>query len=633
MLNRPNEGSARSRFAAQTLARRPALTLLTLGIAVLLTLEALHVGHIARDAHIAVALLALIGTVALGLHTHRVPLAWAPPRLRPLVGPALNLGVFGAHVAWFAFGLGLTKGSAPDAHVWTAGMWLTGLCLLSIGLPGLSRNPATRGHARLATLWRRTLTNTTLTAVIFGALGAGLLGALGVIDELFGGVRDSVFVTTALWVTVTAFLTWMSQLVRDLEHAGDAEPVPPLWQALARRVLAPLLVVYLGILSAYELYVVTSGHMPKNMLSPLLIGSGVAGLLCAMLVELMRADADASAAPTALRTAAGVGVEVAPRPFMETLRGAMLVSRVVPVVLIVLLPLAFFALLARVEQYGWTPFRVVRMNMLLGLFTLSVWGSVRLVRQKQALFREIPLVLAGLSLVAAVGPLSARNVSLHSQTARVERMLAAHNITLPVHKALDTPITLDADAYDDLHTALEDMGRAFGADVRTQALGPAFASSSRWLNRDLRPLLGVDRARRAIETTTHNWPSAWVTLPDGTQLARPRYYRGILPGQAQLDRMDETGDVVLRLAAAGCEDQELRATLPTPADDETQSAPRLLPLLNRAGAIRGHIALTDHTYHRRGDDVPFLNMDGWTVLLKPGIAVDGPDVACAGTAP
>ena len=77
-------------------------------------------------------------------------------------------------------------------------------------------------------------------------------------------------------------------------------------------------------------------------------------------------------------------------------------------------------LYTRLSQYGMTEERYTIGICLVWLFMLTVW---HIAKPKQAHIKHVPMILAALFLIGALGPWSAVSVSTRSQHARLEKLL------------------------------------------------------------------------------------------------------------------------------------------------------------------------------------------------------------------
>ncbi|ACY18586.1 DUF4153 domain-containing protein [Haliangium ochraceum] len=397
-----------------------------------------------------------------------VPLCFALTVLRErgVLPRAVHVGVGAlAGVAVLA-ALWAALGSTSDADSLRFG-WPYGLSLLvAFPLPFVAvavGEPATRLR-RFLTFVRRFFAQTTIW-VLVGAVAHAALGVIfGALNELFQLDIFRIWADTAAFVSaliVLAYLYRMSSAADPSgQGAGDEEPMPELWRRLATAVGVPFVCVMLAILVVYELMVLGRGELPRNLLSPLVIGAGFAGFLCVLIIAAM------------LDQHVGKGPLSPADPHRWARRRSIRVVRAFPLVLLALLPMAGWALMLRIEQYGFTPFRVVRMAALVCLGVLSALGTWRWLRARTPLTWQMPAAIAGFALVTAFGPLSAINLSLSSQVERLDVLLDQAGIA-GRHVAAPDPgvlIRLDGEAYWELERDIELLVKLGGEDGLAQVL-------------------------------------------------------------------------------------------------------------------------------------------------------------------
>lgn len=258
-------------------------------------------------------------------------------------------------------------------------------------------------------------------------------------SHLYTDLAGAVFFGVAPWI----FVGGIRRLV-----APPPDGVPVAVSRLGRWLYAPVLVIYLAILYAYALKVLATGELPKNLVSPLVIAAGMIGFVGATLLEPVHDD--------------------------EEHRGLSLLVRWMPALLVPLLPLAFWAVLERLGQYGWTEFRYLRVAILVVLSVLAVLGTVRLARRRPPLMSTIPVVMCAALLVAATGPWGALAVSKRDQSARLRAALAGARIDprrLPSNTAV-----VDSTLYDRIDGTARYLMEAHGRRA-LQAVIPALPDS------------------------------------------------------------------------------------------------------------------------------------------------------------
>ena len=200
------------------------------------------------------------------------------------------------------------------------------------------------GGAGWAFAWRLALriVGISLYAV---ALYAVLAGAVGATISLFELRQPEHLYTDLMGAVFFCFASWI--LVGGIHRLSAPRPawVPEGVSRLGRWLYAPVLVIYLAVLYAYAVKVVATGELPKNLVSPLVIAAGMIGLLGAVLLEPVHDD--------------------------DEHRGVSLLVRALPALLLPLVPLALWALGARLGEYGWTEFRYVRLAAVLAIGVLG----------------------------------------------------------------------------------------------------------------------------------------------------------------------------------------------------------------------------------------------------------------------
>jgi hypothetical protein len=228
------------------------------------------------------------------------------------------------------------------------------------------------------------------------------------IEELFGLSSKKAAADLSLLLLAGFVLVAVERLLPDRHAAGK---IPELWRRLATAIGAPFVSVMMAILVVYEISVAVRGELPQNLLSPLLLGAGFVGYLCTLIITAVAAEPVGSGALS----------PADPHRFLRD--RSVRLARAFPVVLLALLPMALWAVSVRIEQYGLTPFRVVRFTALLCLVVLSFLGAVRWLRGQPPLGWHVPAVIAAFALAISAGPLGAVNLSVRSQAHRLDRLL------------------------------------------------------------------------------------------------------------------------------------------------------------------------------------------------------------------
>jgi hypothetical protein len=399
--------------AARAFERAPAEVAVALCIAAAFS-YAIEIGDHAMPRWFEVAITALLmGAVAwTGTLLHALG-AWSlrTRHIVTLLGAVLA-GLYGGFVLDFD----------RSAEGWRAAMLVAAAALWLVAVPVIAARRRTAraagggaGDATVAadgvgaadaTSLMRVVTGRVLLRVIgallyCAALFAGLALALGAINTLFeldmkgtiyGHVFAWIFFVLAPWIVIGGL---------D-EYVRPAPPRPEVASVVHRMtafLVPPLVVLYFAILYAYTVRIAVTGEVPKNIVSPLVLAAGALALLALLLFD-----------PPARGTAGARVLRAAPPLFVP------------------LSVLGAWAILLRVEQYGWTEFRLLRL-LLLGAFgVLAALASVQVLRRQRLTLYGAPLALAGLLVLAAIGPWSVLSVSRASQQARLDAALQAAGV-------------------------------------------------------------------------------------------------------------------------------------------------------------------------------------------------------------
>jgi hypothetical protein len=317
----------------------------------------------------------------------------------------------------------------------------------------------------------------------WGLLWAGAMAALGVVflalHELFRLHVDRLGGDALIVLTAGFILVYLHRLLDD----DPATPgrMPELWRRLATTIGAPFVSVMLAILLVYEVVVLVRGELPRNMLSPLIMAAGFVGFLSTLIISSVLGEDVGTA-----------GLQPA-EPHRWARRRSIRLARAFPIVLIVLLPMAGWALWIRVEQYGVTPFRAVRAMGLLCLATLSVLGAVRWLRGRAPLGWEVPGAIFVFALAAAFGPTSAVRLSIASQTQLLGRWLDEAGAGRVIDDAAGARrIEVDPVRHGELRDAIEVLAQLGGEPAIRGVLSGAVAPcTERWRSSDCLKRLGV----------------------------------------------------------------------------------------------------------------------------------------------
>lgn len=245
-------------------------------------------------------------------------------------------------------------------------------------------------------LFLRFLIGAVYSAVLF----AGLAVALAGIDNLLG-IEVAGETYARLWILI-AFVChpWftLAGIPRDFAALERRTDYPAGLRAFAQYVLLPLVAVYLVILTAYLVRVVATRVWPSGWIGYLVSALAALGILSLLLIHPERDRPDAR--------------------WIDRYARAFWIAILPPTAMLLL------AAWKRIDQYGITERRYLLTVLAIWLAVIAVVYAVSRSRN----IKWIPLSLAGIALATFVGPWSAYAVSRHSQTDRLERLLAGNEI-------------------------------------------------------------------------------------------------------------------------------------------------------------------------------------------------------------
>jgi hypothetical protein len=346
--------------------------------------------------------------------------------------------------------------------------------------------PRPRGDFRAFNLML--FSRTALALLMTQALAAGLVFALFAAKRLFDvqidDERGGQLWFALMGVFNTAFV--LAGVPRDWDRLGASFPTPRPLDFLARLVLLPLSALYLAILYAYSVKIIVLREWPRGWVSAPIMVFAALGLLTILLLEPRR------------------------------LTGSRLVRafcRGFSFALLPLVGLLVAAISRRALEYGLTEERCL-VYAVAGF--LAVVGAYFVFSRARNL-AVIPGALAVLALLTAAGPLSARALSVRSQTARARALLEKNHLL--VHGVL-RPAAARVSAGDEheLSAALHylDERDALGgvlawrpaSDPCTGCVGPATATTAPELVR----ALGLSYRPWGVETEDRS-TRIWAKMP------------------------------------------------------------------------------------------------------------------------
>lgn len=251
------------------------------------------------------------------------------------------------------------------------------------------------GSSNILDFWHfnKTLFLRFITAFIFSAvLFAGLSIALLTIDTLFNyNIKDTVYFNLfVLLATVFNSLFFLAGVPDSLNNTIQDKSYPKVLKIFTQYVLIPLLTIYFGILVVYELKIAINSELPNGMVSILILGYAVFGILSYLLIYPISNDS---------------GNEWM-RQFSKLFFWLMLP----------LLVLLFVAIWVRTDNYGLTEMRYFIILLAIWLLALCLY----FILYKSPSIQLIPISLFILTLLSTYGPQSPFNLSKKSQQARLQ---------------------------------------------------------------------------------------------------------------------------------------------------------------------------------------------------------------------
>jgi hypothetical protein len=364
------------------------------------------------------------------------------------------------------------------AEVWRWGFLSGGLALGVMMLPWVAnpfpdlRRPLAAWHSNvrmgLRALAAALYTSFLGLGIVLGLLAFEGLFEVGVDRDVYGHVLLWVYAVGGVWIVATGL-----PRLADGAAEGVEQHARFVYWAASLLVL-PLLGLYLLILYGYGGKVLVTGAAPRNLLSPLALGAALLGLVTLFLIEPLRSSDE--------------------RTWLVRLLDA------VPLAYLPLLPMPTWAIWVRIQQYGWTEFRYLRLLAVGGTALCFGWAAWRVGRGRAYSATVLPAVFALLLLFGAFGPSGALSVAKTSQLARLQSHLS------------------------DIESGSETGTPAFRADVRSRVRYLARHFGMRALD----PVLGTDAPRpESVEAalTVLGLPEP---EPDRRGLARLQY-QGPIP--------------------------------------------------------------------------------------------------------
>lgn len=250
--------------------------------------------------------------------------------------------------------------------------------------------------------YNKTLFIRVWTSILYsGVLYLGLIFALFAIDKLFNINFHSELYFDIYIIITGLFNTWffVAGIPEDLSNLEHETNYPKALKVFTQFILLPLLILYLIILYAYILKIVIIWDWPKGIVSYLISGVSILGILALLLIY----------------------------PYANSKENSWIqkFSRIYYFILFPLIIVLFLAIKMRVDAYGITINRYIIVLLGVWLSLVSIYFSIG---RKNIKF--IPQSLAIIMVLTSFGPWGMFTVSKESQTNRLIQLLEDAHIII-----------------------------------------------------------------------------------------------------------------------------------------------------------------------------------------------------------
>ena len=239
-----------------------------------------------------------------------------------------------------------------------------------------------------------------LTSVLYsGFIYTGLIIALTSLNLLFDiEIHKELYFD--IWVVVISFFnTWffVSSIPSDFDSLEEIEEYPKGLKIFTQYVLLPLLALYLIILYTYGTKILVMWDWPKGIVSYLIIGMAILGILAFLLIH----------------------------PYGNIKENSWIkkATKWYYYILFPLLIILFFAIFMRVNDYGITINRYVIVILAIWLTIVCIYTALG-----KTNIKFIPISLAAIAIIISFGPWGMFSFSEHSQVKRLQHILEEANI-------------------------------------------------------------------------------------------------------------------------------------------------------------------------------------------------------------
>ena len=240
-----------------------------------------------------------------------------------------------------------------------------------------------------------------ITAALYSAvLFLGIALALLAIDNLFE-VQINSKNYLQLWVFIAGvFNTWffLAGVPSDFDALQNSNEYPKGLKIFTQYVLLPLVMLYLGILYAYEIKIFATQLWPVGWVSYLVIGYSVAGIFSLLLIWPIR-ESEGNA-------------------WMKSF------ARFFYWALFPLIVLLFLAIKKRTDDYGFTENRYFVFVLALWLVLIAAYFLISKLKN----IKFVPISLCAIAFLTSFGPWGAFRVSKNSQMKRLMEAVERNNM-------------------------------------------------------------------------------------------------------------------------------------------------------------------------------------------------------------
>ena len=466
-----------------------------------------------------------------------------------------------------------------EAEMWRMFMLVVGCALLVFAAPAWATHP-TDPSLRL----RRINGRFVLRALGIGLYGLALFGglalALAAVDNLFElELKEQIYAHVFGWIMLV-LVPWvvvggLESYVEPLDRVSDVARVV---HRLASFLVPPLIVLYFAILFVYAARILTTGELPKNLVSPMVLAAGLLSAVAAVLFD--------------------------PQP--NDPRAGHRILRLAPIFFLPVAPLGFWALTTRTVEYGLTEFRLLRLIGLVLLVALAVLGAVQLVRRRPFSLRVIPALLGVAMLLSAVGPWSVLAVSRRDQQHRLNDALRAASIDPARPAPVDTTRSMIArELYERINNTAMYLQSHFGEEslplryngydfAGQMGLTPAVADTFPTHMYGVLPANApVTTAAGTVYRVTEN--NVLVTQQDSLSIIRLRrgYFADVTELLAQMAR-----------SMGGAPPRRIQGQLPA----------RSVAVFDSTRQTRGELIILDAMAEQKKDTTRFNRIDGILII-------------------